>query len=137
MLLQNNSDNLLSGLATFFVWAKWLLLLTIAVSAADLKFGIDAARYKKQAVRFSRAVRLTANKICGFFLWIALSYLFGQAFGIHLRIPLLPLTMLLVIYASEVESLYRNYYAARGKEVKIDLLSFLKRKTGFIEIDKE
>ena len=125
----NNSSNLLTGLAAFLVWVKWLLLLTIVISAADLKFGIDVARYNKETIRFSRAVRLTVNKISGFFLWIALSYLFGQAFGLQLQIPLLPLLMLLVIYISEIESLYRNYYAAKGKEVSIDLLSLLKRNS--------
>ena len=133
----NGNDTLFSGLAAFFVWAKWLLLLTVIVSAADLKFGIDAAKYKGESIRFSRAVRLTVNKVSSFFLWIAVSYLFGQAFGMQLQIPLLPLLMLAVIYLSEIESLYRNYYAARGKTIRINLLSLLKGKAGFVEVEEE
>ena len=131
------TDVFFIGLFDFLIWAKWLLLLALCLTAADLKFGIDASLYKKKEVRFSRAMRCTINKITGFLLWIAISYTFGQAFGFQLQIPLLPLLMLLIIYVSEIESLYKNYYAAKGKEVKISLYTFLKKKANIIDIEEK
>lgn len=131
------TDAFLFGLRDFFIWSKWLMLLALLLTMADLKFGIDKAKYKKEEVRFSRAWKRTINKIVGFIVWISVAYAFGQAFGTSLDIPLLPLIMLLVIYILEGQSVYSNYFAARGKHYKVNLFKFFGKKTDIIEIEED
>ncbi len=130
-------DALLLGLRDFFIWAKWLMLLALLLTFADLKFGVDKAKYKKEEVRFSRAWKRTINKIIGFIGWITVAYAFGQAFGLPFDIPLLPLFILLIIYILECQSVYSNYFAARGKNYKVNLFKFFSKKTDIIEIEEE
>ncbi|MDH6354485.1 hypothetical protein M2132_000813 [Dysgonomonas sp. PH5-45] len=131
------TDNFLIGLFHFFVWAKWLLLAALALTCADLRFGIAASRYRGELVKFSRAVRRTVDKIIGFVMWIVMAYAFGKAFGQPFGIELLPLIMLLVIYCIEAESVYVNYYAARGKRVKVKFYKLLGKKADLIEFEEE
>lgn len=131
------TDSFLGGLLYFFVWAKWLLLLAVVLAVADAKFGIEAARFRKEQVKRSRAVRSTLNKLSGYVLWIMLAYTFGQAFGLTFGVDMLPLVMLLIIFCIEIESIWVNYYAARGKKVRIKLLDYFKKKNKLIDIDVE
>lgn len=131
------TDSFLGGLLYFFVWAKWLLLLAVVLAVADAKFGIEAARFRKEQVKRSRAVRSTLNKLSGYVLWIMLAYTFGQAFGLTFGADMLPLVMLLIIFCIEIESIWVNYYAARGKKVRIKLLDYFKKKNNLIDIDVE
>lgn len=129
------TDSFLIGLQSFFIWAKWPLLLALALTIADLRFGISAARRRKEQVKWSRAIRRTFNKITSYAIWIILAYTFGQAFGMPFGIELLPLIMLLVIYGVELESIYANYFASRGKNLKINVFKFFSKKTDIIEIE--
>lgn len=44
----------------------------------------------------------------------------------------------MVIYGVEAESIYVNYFAAKGKKVKVNLLKWFGKKADVIEIeDKE
>ena len=52
-------------------------------------------------------------------------------------IELLPTIMLLVIYGVEIESIYSNYFEARGKKIKVNILKFFGKKTDIIEIEEE
>lgn len=133
----NYTDSFLIGLLDFFLWAKWLLILAFLLTMADLKFGISAAKYRNEIVKRSRAVRRTFDKITNYCLWIILSYTFGQAFGQPFGIDLLPLVILLVIYGVELESIYVNYFAARGKNVKVNFLKFFGKKTDIIDIEEK
>ena len=131
------TDQFLIGLIDFFIWAKWFLILAFVLTIADLKFGIAASRYRNEAVKRSRAVRRTLDKVCSYVLWVVLAYTFGQAFGLPFGIELLPMLMLLVIYGVELESIYVNYFAAKGKNVKVNILKFFGKKTEIIEIDEQ
>lgn len=133
----NYTDHFLIGLLEFFIWAKWLLILAFVLTITDLKFGISASRYRKELVKRSRAVRRTLDKISSYFLWIVLAYTFGQAFGQPFGIELLPIIILLVIYGVELESIYVNYFAAKGKNVKVNFLKFFGKKTDMIEIEEK
>jgi len=133
----NYTDGFLIGLLDFFIWAKWLLSLAFLLTMADLKFGISAAKYRNEIVKRSRAVRRTFDKITNYCLWIILAYTFGQAFGQPFGIDLLPLIILLVIYGVELESIYVNYFAAKGKKVKVNVFKFFSKKNDIIEVEEK
>ncbi|SBV94807.1 conserved membrane hypothetical protein [uncultured Dysgonomonas sp.] len=133
----NYTDGFLLGLLDFFIWAKWLLALAFLLTMADLKFGISAAKYRNEIVKRSRAVRRTLDKITNYCLWIILAYTFGQAFGQPFGIDLLPLIILLVIYGVELESIYVNYFAAKGKKVKVNVFKFFSKKNDIIEVEEK
>ena len=133
----NYTDGFLIGLLDFFIWAKWLLLLAFLLTMADLKFGISAAKYRNEIVKRSRAVRRTLDKVTNYCLWVILAYTFGQAFGQPFGIDLLPLIILLVIYGVELESIYVNYFAAKGKRVKVNVFKFFSKKNDIIEVEEK
>jgi len=131
------TDSFLLGLLEFFTWAKWLLILAFVLTMADLKFGIAASKYRGDEVKKSKAVRRTLDKISSYILWIILAYTFGQAFGLPFGIELLPILMLLVIFGVELESIYVNYFASKGKNVKVNIFKFFRSKTDIIEIEEK
>ncbi len=131
------TDAFLLGLKDFLIWSRWLLLLGLILTVADLIFGVNAARFRNEKIRKSRAVKRTLNKICGYLLWIAVSYTFGQAFGQPFGVDLLPLIMLLVIYGVELESIYSNYFESKGRKIKINIFKFFGKKTDIIEIEED
>ena len=134
----NYTDGFLIGLLEFFIWAKWLLAAAFILIMADLRFGIPAAKARGEEVKKSRAVRRTFDKITNYCIWIILAYTFGQAFGQPFGVELLPLIMLLVIYGVEVESIYVNYFAAKGRKIKVNFFKFFGKKADIIEVeDKE
>ena len=129
------TDQFLVGLLHFFIWARWLLAAALILTFADLRFGIAASRYRQEPVKISRAVRRTCDKISNYVLWVVLAYTFGQAFAQPFGIELLPLLMLLVIYGVELESIYVNYFEARGKKVKVNIFKLFARKADIIDIE--
>jgi len=131
------TDSFLLGLLDFFTWAKWFLILAFVLTMADLKFGIAASKYRGEEVKKSKAVRRTLDKICSYAIWVIMSYTFGQAFGLPFGIELLPMLMLIVIYGVELESIYVNYFASKGKNVKVNILKFFGKKADIIEIEEK
>lgn len=130
-----STDQFLIGLLEFFIWAKWLMLTALVLTIADLKFGVEKAKSKKEEVRKSRAIRRTLQKICDYLLWIIMAYTLDKAF-ISFEIDLLPFILLIIIYGIEMESIFKNYFTARGKNVKINIYKFLSRKTDLIEFEE-
>ena len=53
----------LSGCIEFLEPLRWFFLLGLILIFADLRFGVEAARIRKEKVRTSRAIRRTVNKI--------------------------------------------------------------------------
>lgn len=131
------TDEFVGGLLEFFVWSKWFLMLGLCLTIADLAFGISAAKFRGEPIKRSRAVRRTIDKICGYILWIILSYTFGHAFGKPFGINLLPVTMLLVIYGVELESVYVNYFASKGRNIKVNIFKFFGKKVEMIEFEEK
>lgn len=130
------TDQFLTGLLEFFIWAKWLMLTAFVLTMADLKFGVEKARYLKEEVRKSRAIRRTLQKICDYIMWIILAYTLDKAF-ISFEIDLLPFIILIVIYGIELESIFKNYFTARGKNIKVNFLKFFGKKTDIIDIEEK
>lgn len=137
IIVMTFTDHFLVGLLEFFQWAKWLMLAALFLTAADLKFGVQKARYKKEEVRRSRAIRRTFSKISDYVMWIILAYTFGKAF-MPFEIDLLPLIILIIIYGIELESIYKNYFASKGRNIKINIFNLFNKKHDMIDIkDKD
>lgn len=130
------TDGFLLGLFEFLIWAKWLLLAALILTIADLKFGIEKAKFLNEEVRKSRAIRRTFQKICDYIIWIILSYTLGKAFS-PFSIDLFPLLIVLIIYIVEIESIFKNYFTTRGKNIKVSIFKFFSKKTDIIEIEEE
>ena len=100
-------------LLEFYTHLIPFLLLAIVLIACDLRFGVARAKRAGEAVRMSRAVRRTLNKLVDYICWVTLAGLFGNTFGEVFGIPLLSAVLLLIIYGIEMNSCYNNYFEAR------------------------
>lgn len=127
----------LSGFTDFIEPLRWFLLLGLVLIIADLRFGIEAARYRKEVIRASRAVRRTVNKMIDYLCWIFVAGAMGEAFGTPFSIAFLPATVMLVVYGIEINSCYTNYFEARGKKMKINVFKFFAKKNDIIEIEED
>lgn len=128
---------LMSGFMDFIEPLKWFMLLALILIIADLRFGISAAKKRGEQIRFSRAGRRTINKTVDYLCWILLAGAIGKAFGIPFDIPILPASVLLVIYGFEINSCYGNYFEAHGKKVKINIFKYFSKKADIIETGDE
>lgn len=128
---------LMSEFMDFVEPLKWFMLLALILIVADLRFGIAAAKYRGEKIRFSRAGRRTINKIVDYLCWILLAGAIGKAFGVPFDIPLLPAIVLLVIYGFEINSCYGNYFESHGKHVKVDIFKFFRKKADIIDIEEK
>lgn len=127
----------LSGFSDFLQPLKWFLLFGLILIVADLRFGIEAAQYRKEVIRTSRAVRRTLNKIIDYLCWILVAGAMGETFGTPFSITFLPAVVMLVVYGIEVNSCFTNYFEARGKKVKVNVFKFFAKKNDIIEIEEE
>jgi hypothetical protein len=125
-----------SGMIDFLSPLKWFALLGVVLIIADLRFGVQAAKYRGERIRFSRAGRRTINKLVDYACWLFLAAAIDKAF-IPFAIPLLPGLVLLVVYGFEINSCYSNYFESKGKHIKIDFLGIFKKKMDIIEIKEE
>lgn len=124
-----------SGFLDFIEPLKWFMLAAVIIVLADLRFGIRAARYRGENIRFSRAGRRTLNKMVDYICWIFIAGAFGKAFGVPFDVPVLPALVLLVIFGFEINSCYCNYFEVKGKKVKIDIFKWFAKKTDIIEME--
>jgi hypothetical protein len=111
-----------------FIWPlRWFALLGLILVFVDMRFDHEAKRARGEAVDKAHAWRRTGNKIVDYFCWIMVAAAIDRAF-ISLGVPMLPSLALLVVYGCEIDSLYKNYFAARGKKVSFSFFSFFKSK---------
>lgn len=116
---------------------RFFLLAGAVLILADLRFGIEAAKARKEKIRKSRAGRRTINKMVDYLCWILLAGALDKAFGIPFDIPLLPALVLLVVYGFEINSCYSNYFEAHGKKVKVNIFKLFEKKTDIIEVEEK
>ncbi|MBD9177592.1 MAG: hypothetical protein EGP82_00165 [Odoribacter splanchnicus] len=129
--------NFMSGLMDFIEPLKWFMLLGLLLILADLRFGIAAAKKRGERIRFSRAGRRTINKMIDYLCWILAAGGIGKAFGIPFNIPVLPAITLLVVCGLEINSMFTNYFEARGKKVKVNIFKYFAKKTDIIEVEEK
>lgn len=127
----------LSEFSGFLHPLRFFLLAGAVLILADLRFGIEAAKARKEKIRKSRAGRRTINKMVDYLCWILLAGALDKAFGIPFDIPLLPALVLLVVYGFEINSCYSNYFEAHGKKVKVNIFKLFEKKTDIIEVEEK
>ncbi|MFR9522968.1 MAG: hypothetical protein SNH94_00145 [Rikenellaceae bacterium] len=127
---------LLGNLYAFSSPLRWLLLLGAVLIIVDLRFGIQAARARGEAIRASRAIRRTINKAVDYICWVLLAGALGATFGESIRVTILPALVMLVIYGVETNSCFSNYFEARGTPMRIDVFKWFARKVDIIEVEK-
>lgn len=111
--------------------------LTLVIVLSDLWFGIKAARARQEKIRFSTAGRRTVGKFVDYICWIFIAASFDVVLTTPLSIPLFRYIILLVVFGFEIESCFSNYFAAKGKRVKVKLFDFLRKKTEIIEMEEK
>lgn len=120
-------------LAAYFYQAIYVmipyLIAAIIIIGVDLYFGILAARYHREQVRFSRAIRRTFNKVCEYFCWVMLS----ATLSISFNAVWLQYVILSVVMGNELTSVFSNYCEAHGKRIKgFNIFKIIGRK---IDVD--
>lgn len=93
--------------------APWLMLGMVLV-LVDLRFGILAAKKRKEEIRPSRAWRRTVNKMVDYLCWVTLAEVCSRTFGITIGMPVVSMAMLFVIYGIELNSCVNNYLEYKG-----------------------
>lgn len=110
-----------SGIATasilFFQEAvthmlPWLIC-AVPLILLDLNFGIKAARYRKEAVRFSRAFRRTFGKVVEYFAWVC----FAATASLAFEVKWVEMVVLGAVYVNELASIVGNCLETKGLKV--------------------
>ena len=97
--------------------APWLMLDMVLVMV-DLRFGLLAAKSRKEDIRPSRACRRTFNKMVDYLCWVTLAEVCSRTFGITLGAPVVSMAMLFIIYGIELNSCVNNYLEYKGVKKK-------------------
>lgn len=93
--------------------APWLLLGTVLVFV-DLRFGLLAAKTRKEKIRPSRALRRTLNKMVDYLCWVTLAEVCTRTFEVSMGAPVVSMAMLFIIYGIELNSCVNNYLEYKG-----------------------
>lgn len=97
--------------------APWLLLGMVLVFV-DLRFGLLAAKARKEDIRPSRAWRRTFNKMVDYLCWVTLAEVCSRTFGLAIGAPIVSIAMLFAIYGIELNSCVNNYLEYKGIKKK-------------------
>lgn len=107
-----------AGAAVAFLQEAVLRMVPYAIIAVpliilDLVYGIRAARYRKEKIRLSTAVRRTMTKILTYFCWVVLS----SALAIAFEHRWIEWVVIGIVYVNELSSIVGNYLETKGLEV--------------------
>ena len=89
------------------------LICAVPLILLDLNFGVKAARYRKEPVRFSRAFRRTFGKVVEYFAWVC----FAATASLAFEIKWVEMVVLGAVYVNELASIFGNYLETRGLKV--------------------
>lgn len=133
---------LLSPFADFFGPLRYFFILALVLIAADLWFGIQAAKKRNERIKASRAIRRTLNKVVDYTCWILLAGTLGLAFGEPFDIKILPAIVMCIVVGVEFESCVVNYFESKGKHVRFNWKKLFGKKAetmldGVIEESKD
>ena len=81
----------------------------------DLLYGVKAARFRKEKVRVSTAVRRSITKLFSYVCWLVLASTLALSF----QHEWLEWTVLGLVYANELASIVGNYLETKGFEFSI------------------
>lgn len=90
------------------------IIVAIPLIFLDLHFGIKAARWRGEKVRFSKAFRRTFGKTVEYIAWSCFAATATLAFGYKW----IKVVVLLAVFGNELASIIDNYYESKGMKVK-------------------
>lgn len=107
------------------------LIASIPLILLDLDFGIKAARYRKERVKFSKAFRGTFGKLVEYVAWCCFAATASLAFGMKW----IEWIVLGAVFINELSSIVGNYLETKGLELNTRnlwnaILKIFGRKTG-------
>lgn len=129
------------GVVAFFSEAMkqtlpWLVL-AVPIIVLDLLYGIRAAKYRGEKVRWSTAIRRTVDKTVGYVMWCAAAVMIAQLF----EVAWLDKVILGLVYGNELISVIGNYLETKGVTLSVGALwNLIFRKAGEkvgVEVSKE
>jgi hypothetical protein len=88
-------------------------IIAIPLIALDMLYGIRAAKYRKETIRLSTAIRRTLTKIFSYLCWIILSSAVALAF----ERTWLEWVILGLVFLNEFSSVVGNYLETKGLEL--------------------
>ncbi len=106
--------------------APWLLLGAVLVFV-DLRFGLMAARKRKEGIRPSRAIRRTINKMIDYLCWVTLAEVCSMTFDGILGVPVVTIAILIIIYGIELNSCVNNYLEYKGVKKRLNFFKLVGR----------
>ena len=121
-----------SSVAVAFFQAAVLRMIPYAVPGVmliilDLFFGIKAAEYRGERVRFSTAIRRTMTKLFSYICWIILASTLALSFDQKW----LEWLVLGLVYANEFASIVGNYLETKGLQLSLEgFYKWLFKKAG-------
>lgn len=107
------------------------LIVSVPLILLDLNFGIKAARYRGERVKFSKAFRGTFGKVVEYFAWVCFAATATLAFGIQW----VEWIVLGAVFLNELSSIIGNYLETKGLELNMQnfwnaVVKIFGRKTG-------
>ena len=105
----------------------WFLILAVILIVGDLRFGIAASRKRGEAIRPSRAVRRSLNKLVDYICWLSIATVVGINFGKVFGLPLLSVIIMAVVCIIEMSSIVDNYFEYKGIKKKINIVRLIAR----------
>lgn len=107
--------------------APWLFLGLVLVMV-DLRFGLLAAKARKEEIRPSRAWRRTLNKAVDYLCWVTLAEVCSRTFGVTMGSPIVGMGMLFIIYGIELNSCVNNYFDYKGIKKKWNFFKLVNKE---------
>lgn len=87
----------------------WLALCAPLI-LLDLMYGIRAAKFRKDKVRISTAVRRSVDKLMSYVMWVAAAVMLSNLF----EAAWLDKAVLALVYGNEIISIIGNYLETKG-----------------------
>lgn len=105
----------------------WFLILAVILIVGDLRFGIAASRKRGEAIRPSRAMRRSLNKLVDYICWLSIATVVGINFGTVFGLPLLSVIIMAVVCIIEMSSIIDNYLEYKGIKKKVNIVKLIAR----------
>lgn len=109
------------GWESAFMW----LIVVITLIVGDARFGCMASKQRGEAIRRSRLIRRSVNKLVDYICWISIAWALSHSFGAIFGIPYVVAVVMLGVCAIEVSSIVDNYFEYKGIKKKVNLIKLL------------